>query len=62
MKKKDAANEKLMYEIAQENKKLTEPLTKAFKEIEQLRLALTNYEKVMILWGHNVDYKSNCWA
>lgn len=45
MKKKEAANEKLMYEIAQGNKKLTEPLTKALKEVEVLRSCLTNYEK-----------------
>lgn len=49
MKKKEAANEKLMYEIAQENKRLTEPLAKALKEVEQLRLGLTNYEKVITL-------------
>ena len=49
MKKREAANEKLMYEIAQENKRLTEPLAKALKEVEQLRLNLTNYEKVFIL-------------
>lgn len=46
MKKKEAANEKLMYEIAQENKKLTEPLTRALKEVEDLRRQLANYEKV----------------
>ncbi|KAG0590128.1 hypothetical protein KC19_1G074300 [Ceratodon purpureus] len=45
MKKREAANEKLMYEIAQENKRLTEPLANALKEVEQLRLGLTNYEK-----------------
>lgn len=31
MKKKETANEKLMYEVAQENKRLTEPLAKALK-------------------------------
>eukprot|EP00249_Psilotum_nudum_P009315 c21848_g1_i4 orf=211-1455(-) len=45
MKKKEAVNEKIMYEIAQENKKLTEPLTKALKEVENLRKWLANYEK-----------------
>mmetsp|Transcript_56951 Transcript_56951/g.180191 ORF Transcript_56951/g.180191 Transcript_56951/m.180191 type:complete len:473 (+) Transcript_56951:101-1519(+) len=45
MKKKEAANEKLMYEIAQENKRLSEPLTKALKEVETLRHQLANYEK-----------------
>jgi len=33
MKKREAQNEKLMYEIAQENKRLSEPLTKALKEV-----------------------------
>jgi hypothetical protein len=33
MNKKLAANEKLMFEIAQENKKLSEPLTRALKEV-----------------------------
>ncbi|GBG64314.1 hypothetical protein CBR_g41515, partial [Chara braunii] len=45
MKKKEAANEKLMYEIAQENKRLSEPLTKALKEVEVLRKQLGFYEK-----------------
>ncbi len=34
-----------MYEIAQENKRLSEPLSKALKEVEALRQALANYEK-----------------
>jgi hypothetical protein len=38
-------NEKLMYEIAQENKRLSEPLSKALKEVEALRQALANYDK-----------------
>lgn len=46
MKKKEAANEKLMYDIAQENKRLTEPLTRALKEVETLKKQLANYEKV----------------
>lgn len=45
MKKKEAQNEKLMYEIAQENKRLSEPLTKALKEVELLRSQLGQYEK-----------------
>jgi hypothetical protein len=40
-----AQNEKLMYEIAQENKRLSEPLTKALKEVELLRQQLANHEK-----------------
>jgi len=55
MKKKEAANEKLMHEIARENKRLTEPLAKALKEVEELRHDLTNYEKVIILHGHIKD-------
>ena len=38
-------NEKLMYEIAQENKRLSEPLAAALKEGEVLRHTLTAYEK-----------------
>lgn len=45
MKKKESANEKLMYEIAQENKRLSEPLVKALKENETLRTSLQHYEK-----------------
>jgi hypothetical protein len=45
MKKKESANEKLMYEIAQENKRLSEPLVKALKENEALRSSLQNYDK-----------------
>lgn len=52
MKKKEAANEKLMYEIAQENKRLTEPLTRALKEVEELRKQLANYDKVNNIYMH----------
>lgn len=45
MKKREAQNEKLMYEIAQENKRLSEPLTKALKEVDTLRGQLASYEK-----------------
>lgn len=34
-----------MFEIAQENKKLSEPLTRALKEVEKLRHELANYQK-----------------
>lgn len=34
MKKKQVANEQLMYDVAQENKKLTEPLQKSLAEAE----------------------------
>lgn len=36
MKKKETQNEKLMFEIAQENKRLSDPLTKALKEVQIL--------------------------
>eukprot|EP00754_Rhynchopus_humris_P007250 Rhum_TRINITY_DN13385_c1_g1::Rhum_TRINITY_DN13385_c1_g1_i3::g.59664::m.59664/K19942/GAS8; growth arrest-specific protein 8 len=45
MKKNENYNIKLMYEIAQENKKLKDPLHKAEKEVEALRHQLANYEK-----------------
>merc|ERR1711907_672364 len=45
MKKKEISNEKLMFEIAQENKKLSEPLTRALKDFEKLRHELANYQK-----------------
>lgn len=44
MKKSEAYQEKVMFEIAQENKRLTEPLTKALKEVNLLRHELQNYE------------------
>lgn len=51
MKKREAQNEKLMYEIAQENKRLSEPLTKALKEVEVLRQQLSNYDKDKLSLG-----------
>eukprot|EP00210_Caulerpa_lentillifera_P006792 g6491.t1 len=45
MKKKEVQNEKLMYEIAQENKRLSDPLNAALKEVETLRQHLANYEE-----------------
>lgn len=45
MKKKEASNEKLMYEIAQENKRLHEPLDRATRDVENLKKQLANYEK-----------------
>eukprot|EP00756_Hemistasia_phaeocysticola_P026817 Hpha_TRINITY_DN16085_c1_g2::TRINITY_DN16085_c1_g2_i1::g.118868::m.118868/K19942/GAS8; growth arrest-specific protein 8 len=44
MKKSEAYQEKVMFEIAQENKRLTEPLTRALKEVNLLRHELQNYE------------------
>ncbi len=45
MKKKEATNEKLMFEIAQENKRLSQPLERALREVDQLRHDLANYNK-----------------
>lgn len=45
MKRKETQNEKLMTEIAQENKRLSEPLQKALKEVEMQRHQLSNYDK-----------------
>eukprot|EP01064_Diplonema_japonicum_P031273 TRINITY_DN5533_c0_g1_i3.p1 TRINITY_DN5533_c0_g1~~TRINITY_DN5533_c0_g1_i3.p1 ORF type:complete len:535 (+),score=175.78 TRINITY_DN5533_c0_g1_i3:1174-2778(+) len=44
MKKSEAYQEKVMFEIAQENKRLTEPLAKALKEVNLLRHELQDYE------------------
>jgi hypothetical protein len=45
MKKKQQANTKLMYEISQENKRLSEPLTAAIQEVEHLRHELKDEQK-----------------
>jgi hypothetical protein len=45
LKKKEATNERLMFEIAQENRRLSEPLERALKEVDQLRHELSNYQK-----------------
>jgi len=45
MRKKATANQNLMYDIAQENKRLSEPLTVAVKEVEELRQKLKDFEK-----------------
>ena len=36
LKRKEAADDKLMYDIAQENKRMTEPLKRALADIETL--------------------------
>jgi len=46
MKKKEAADEKLMSEIAQENKRMSEPLKQALKDVDKLRLDLKDYSKI----------------
>ncbi|PRP86085.1 hypothetical protein PROFUN_03072 [Planoprotostelium fungivorum] len=45
MKKKEASDQKLMLEVTMENKRLTEPLHKAQKEVDSLRHELINYNK-----------------
>lgn len=45
MKKNEANNEKLIFEIAQENKRLADPLMVALAEVNQLRTELANYQK-----------------
>lgn len=45
MKKKEASDNKLMLEVQLENRRLTEPLQKSLKEVEQLRHELSNYNK-----------------
>ncbi|EFC50469.1 hypothetical protein NAEGRDRAFT_88226 [Naegleria gruberi] len=45
MKQEEADNEKLMLEIAQDNKRLSEPLVKALAEVKKLRNELANYQK-----------------
>jgi septal ring factor EnvC (AmiA/AmiB activator) len=45
MKKKEASDNKLMLEVTIENKRLSEPLQKAVKEVESLRHQLANYNK-----------------
>ncbi|GBF97614.1 hypothetical protein Rsub_10750 [Raphidocelis subcapitata] len=45
MKKREAQNEKLMYEIAQENKRLSEPLARSLREVESLRAQLAGSER-----------------
>ena len=45
MKKKRQTNQKLMADIAQENKQLLEPLKVAVKQVEELRRDLKDYEK-----------------
>lgn len=46
MKKKESADEKLMYEIAQENKRMSAPLKRALEDVERLRKELNEYKRV----------------
>lgn len=45
LKKKEAQDEKMMYEIAQENKNMAEPLSKALEDVKILRAKLEQYNK-----------------
>ncbi|CAM9572702.1 unnamed protein product [Chrysoparadoxa australica] len=44
MRKREQADEKLMYEIAQENKRMSEPLRKARLDVERLHSELQRYQ------------------
>jgi len=46
MKKKESADEKLMFEIAQENKRMSEPLKQALQDVERLRSELKEYTQI----------------
>ena len=45
LKKDELRQEKVMFEIAQENKRMSEPLEKARADVERLTKELGNYEK-----------------
>eukprot|EP01002_Notosolenus_urceolatus_P005330 NODE_241_length_2406_cov_35.750530_g188_i0.p1 GENE.NODE_241_length_2406_cov_35.750530_g188_i0~~NODE_241_length_2406_cov_35.750530_g188_i0.p1 ORF type:complete len:373 (+),score=191.40 NODE_241_length_2406_cov_35.750530_g188_i0:105-1121(+) len=45
MKRSEAYNEKLMFDIAQENKRLTDPLAAALREVNILSHRLANHER-----------------
>ena len=45
MKAKEATNDRLMFEISRENKRLSEPLSMALREVDDLRKQLANFEK-----------------
>jgi len=48
MKKKESADEKLMHEIAQENKRMSEPLRQALQDVERFRTQLEDYKRVKV--------------
>lgn len=45
MKKKEAQDEKLMFEISQENKRMSEPLKRALLDVERLRKSIQAYQR-----------------
>lgn len=48
MKKKEAQDEKLMFEISQENKRMSEPLKRALLDVERLRKNIKVYQEEKI--------------
>jgi len=52
MKKKAAANTKLMHDVSQENKRLSEPLAAALHEVEHLRYELKDEHKDKLSLRH----------
>lgn len=53
LKKKEAQDEKMMYEVAQENKNMAEPLSKALEDVKILRAKLEQYNKDKIRLKEN---------
>nr|CCA20860.1 hypothetical protein PITG_22689 [Albugo laibachii Nc14] len=45
LKKKEAQDEKLMFEISQENKRMSEPLKRALQDVEALRKRYQQYQR-----------------
>lgn len=45
LKKKEAQDEKMMYDIAQQNKNMAEPLSQALEQVKLLRSKLSQYER-----------------
>eukprot|EP01086_Lenisia_limosa_P012702 TRINITY_DN41216_c0_g1_i2.p1 TRINITY_DN41216_c0_g1~~TRINITY_DN41216_c0_g1_i2.p1 ORF type:complete len:464 (+),score=138.04 TRINITY_DN41216_c0_g1_i2:70-1461(+) len=52
LKKKELATEKLMHEVAQENKRLADPLQTALQEVTDLKHKLSSYEKDKMTLAH----------
>ena len=50
LKRKEAADDKLMYDIAQENKRMTEPLKRALADIETLTTEREAYRCVCVVF------------
>ena len=52
MRRNESKDEKNMMEIATANTKLSEPLKKLLKDVEELRTELKNYQKVQDCLGN----------